>query len=345
MNASVASALGVGLLAAAISAACTPPLRRWLELRRLLDQPGSRRSHRRPTPRGGGLAVMAALALVMLVWPMAAISWWPVMALVMSMAVLGWFDDCHDLAPGWRLLVQLLVMTAFVGLVGGIEAIILPGVGRLEQPLLWSVLAVVAGIWMINLHNFMDGSDGLAAMQAIWTGLVMGVLFLRAEQVGTALFAIALAGAYGGFLVWNRPPATVFMGDVGSLPLGAAVAGLAVLGAASGAVSVWLSAMVSAVFVADATVTLLSRAVRGERWYTAHRQHAYQRLIASGWSHGQVLGLYALVNICVVLPCVALGAARPQLQAMLAAGLTVLIALGCIVVRSATTNKKTKVEE
>lgn len=319
----------------------TAPLRSWLLRRRMMDFPESRRSHAAPTPRGGGLACVAALVLAWLLWPGAWSEWWQLIAAVVFMAGVGWLEDRHALPARLRFVAQLSVAAALLAAVGGLGAIEVFG-RAVDVWWLWTALGAVAVVWLINLYNFMDGSDGLAAGQGLWAGLVMAWLFDSAGEPQMAAFSLAAAGAWGGFLAWNRPPAGIFMGDAGSLGLGAVVAGCAVTGAATGAVSVWVSFMVSALFVVDATTTLLSRVLRGERWYTAHRQHAYQRLLDLGWSHGRVLGGYMLINVLVVLPVIAAALRWPHLDTMLAAGLVAVLALGWRVVQSAATQNNDK---
>jgi len=328
------AALACALLAA--------PLRRWLLRRHMVDYPEARRSHSAPTPRGGGLACVAALALAWLIWPGAWSAWWQLMPAVLFMAAVGWIEDRHQLPLLWRFLAQVATAAALLAAVGGLATVAVFG-HAIEAWWLWTALAGVAIVWLVNLYNFMDGSDGMAAGQGLWAGLIMAWLFASADQPQSAAFALAVAGAWGGFLVWNRPPARLFMGDVGALTLGATVAGCALAGAASGAISAWVSFMVSAVFVVDATATLLARVRHGEQWYTAHRQHAYQRLLDMGWGHGGVVGLYMLINVFVVLPVIAAALKWPHLDTMLAIGLAALLAVGWWVVQSAATEKNDKV--
>lgn len=325
-------------LAALASAGLVWPIRRWLLHAQLLDLPEARRSHAAPTPRGGGVAVVAALAVTWLVWPQLYPVGREIMALVLVMAGVGWLEDRHALSPAWRLALQAVATAGLLALVGGIESITVFG-NSVSAVWLWSLLGGLAVLWLINLYNFMDGSDGLAAGQGVWAGLVSAGLFHAADEPGLALLAMAAAGAWAGFLVWNRPPARIFMGDSGSLALGALVGAMAVFGAISGSISVWISFMISSLFVIDATATLVARVRRGERWYTAHRQHAYQRLLDLGFSHGRVLGGYMLVNVLVVLPVVAVASGRPDLDTALALGLAaVLLGVWWAVQRTATTN-------
>ncbi|MFW5815833.1 MAG: MraY family glycosyltransferase [Wenzhouxiangella sp.] len=304
--------------AAGLTALLVWPLRSWLLRRELLDHPDPRRSHRLPTPRGGGLAMAAAMACVLV--PAAAGQGLPVLVAVLALAGLGWLDDVRDLAVAWRLLFQLLIAVGLLLYTGPVSDVSIFEI-VLAWPWLWSILALVAVIWLINLHNFMDGSDGLAAMQGAWAGLALGALLARAEMPTLALTGFILAGACLGFLAWNRPPARVFMGDTGSVMIGGMIALLALGGAADGTVSIWQSLIVCSLFVVDATATLAARVVRGARWYTAHRDHAYQRLIGTGWGHGRVLVLYTLVNVLVVLPVLLLAIRYPFWDMALALGL------------------------
>ncbi|MEE4639403.1 MAG: glycosyltransferase family 4 protein [Wenzhouxiangella sp.] len=326
------------VMAAVLTALLGWPLRAWLTGANLVDQPDHRRSHRRPTPRGGGLAMVLAMAFVLVLAGGVNAEIAVVIFFTAGLAFLGWTDDVRDLAVRWRLLAQLLIalaMLLFTGPVGSVQVFGL----TLNWPWLWSALGLVAVVWLINLHNFMDGSDGLAALQGIWTGLVMGTLMAFRDGPTAALVGFTLAGACLGFLWWNRPTARLFMGDTGSVTLGGLVALLALTGAAEGRVSVWLSLIVCSVFVVDATATLLRRVGRGARWYTPHREHLYQRLIAGGWSHARVLVLYAMVNLLVVLPVVLLAIRFPAWEMILALALTALLAAGWSFAQASTTKE------
>ena len=301
----------VPLLAALVTLVLVWPLRRFLVAHDLIDVPDPRRSHLSPTPRGGGLAMAAGLCVAVVVLIVQFDQPWLVLAPMVALTGLGWLDDRYDLNAGWRLIAQLTIALLLVMWVGA-PAVIHLGPVIIESRILWSIVAVVAVIWVINLHNFMDGSDGLAAGQGIWSGLAFGLAFALNQAWFEAWVAFSLAGACLGFLFWNRPPARIFMGDAGSLLLGGCVAGLALLGAKSGFVSVWISLIICSVFVVDATATLLRRLLAGEQWYTPHRSHAYQRLIISGWTHGQVLALYGLVNVLIVLPFFLIGLTCPE---------------------------------
>jgi Fuc2NAc and GlcNAc transferase len=195
----------------------------------------------------------------------------------------------HVLAAGWA-----------VWCLGGLPSLDL-GVAVVPLGMGGNLLAVVGLVWLINLYNFMDGIDGLAAGEAVGVGLVGGVLLAAAGATGLSLVALALAAAAGGFLVFNWPPAKIFMGDVGSGLLGYAFGVLAMASERAGAVPLVVWMILLAVFIVDATATLIRRVVNGERWFEAHRSHAYQRAVQAGYSHHAVtvavMGLNGLLAV------------------------------------------------
>lgn len=287
------SAIYVGTLLGAMlaGAVLTGLVRRYALARAVLDVPNERSLHTIPTPRGGGLAIAVTVSAVHAAclgagWlPLAGGSAWGLAAALL--AALGWMDDHRPLPARSRFLVQLGLGWAALAAMGpGVAA---PGAA-----------AVLAGgillTWFVNLYNFMDGADGLAAAQGIVAGATLGLCAALDGDAGTAVAALALAGASGGFLVWNRPPARIFLGDVGSYFLGGY---LGLLGAATlargGAPWPWLIVLAS--FVTDATLTLCRRMLRGERWWTAHRTHAYQRLVTSGWSHARLARAFLALSL------------------------------------------------
>jgi Fuc2NAc and GlcNAc transferase len=314
------------------------PLRGWLLTRGLVDQPGERRSHRVPTPRGGGLALGLTMVLVLMFFAGKSADAYLVAGFVVSMMALGWLDDARSLPVRWRLLAQSAIGVLLIVWLGPVPAVS-AGPLVLDWPVVWSVLGLVAVVWLMNLHNFMDGSDGLLAMQGCWTGIAMGALLHAHDPGMPGLLGFILAGACLGFMWWNRPPARLFLGDSGSIMLGGTIGLLALLGATGGGVSIWMSLIICSVFVVDATATLVRRAMKGSRWYTPHREHAYQRLISVGWGHGQVLVLYGLINLTVVLPALLLAARYPALEMPLALGLVGLLLAGWWTVQSGTIKK------
>ncbi|HUD42747.1 MAG TPA: glycosyl transferase family 4 [Dokdonella sp.] len=310
MTVSATIAAPLAALAFVLSALLTRASIAYALRRRLIDQPGQRRSHTVPTPRGGGIAIVAAvlvcIGVPIVLWMPAQ---WPVVAAIVLVAAVGWIDDHRPLGAAARLAVHALAAAlvcapAIPALLAGSGPAALPDAFGAEPAarLLLALAAVLTIVWSINLHNFMDGIDGLLALQALFVFVVMAVLLDRYGAPAPAAAALVMAAAVGGFVPFNFPRAHIFMGDVGSGVLGLLVAllGLAHLAqAAPAAVNV---AIACSAFVVDASATLLSRMLRGRRWYSAHREHLYQWLVRSGRSHPRVVALYALWNLGIVVP-------------------------------------------
>jgi len=152
----------------------------------------------------------------------------------------------------------------------------------------------------------------MAGFQGIFAGLVMAALFLAGDAFAMAMLSLVVAAASAGFLPLNFPRARIFMGDVASVPLGFIFAALAIYGWHTDVISLALSILIMSVFIIDATLTLIARVFAGERWYTAHNQHVYQRLIAQGGSHSRILMVYQTINVVLVLPAIVLAAMYTQ---------------------------------
>jgi len=308
----------LALVSVMVALAATPVIRRYASARGIVDEPGPRRSHEAPVPRGGGLA----LALAGIPAALAGAPSEPAVGVFAAGALvitgLGWLDDRMPRPAGLRLGVQGAVALAAVLVLGPVEPGRAAGI-ELGGAWLWSGLAVVALVWLINLFNFMDGSDGLAATQSLLTCAMFAVVFVFDGSAGPASVAIAMGAAALGFLFWNWPRAGIFLGDSGSLLLGWTVGLLALAGSATGSVSVWLSFILASPFVVDSTATLCWRLARGERWYTPHRDHAYQCLLRAGWSHRGVLLTWIAANALVVVPAAAVVVLNPALDSAVAA--------------------------
>lgn len=268
------------LLAFAVAAALLPwllgPGRRWMPV----DHPNERSLHHTPTPRSGGVAVIAGALVAALAvtpaWPLAA---W-LAAGTAALAALSLIDDFRGLPALVRLCAHLAVAALF--LLFAPQVVHWPGgwIGVLAVP-----VAVLALGWAINLYNFMDGADGLSGgMTAIgFSALAAG--FLRVGDTGGAALSAAVALAAVAFLRFNFHPARIFMGDVGAIPLGFLAGALGLIGFTAGYWPAWFPLLVFAPFWLDASITLGRRLLRGERIWQAHRQHYFQRLVRSGWTH------------------------------------------------------------
>ena len=310
LSLAVLAAVGVS------SWALTGWLRQYALKRQIVDVPNARSSHRVATPRGGGGAIAVAVTV--------ALAWWSLIggasgsaslmgSLIGGLVVagIGFLDDHRHVPPPIRLVGHLVAAALAVASLGGTSFGGLLGAG----------LAVVFVAWFINLTNFMDGIDGIAGVQTL-TVCAAGAVLARMIAPGTGLwFEPAVLGAASiGFLVWNWPPARVFMGDVGSGYLGFMVAVLTLRAAEMAPVLGWCWLILSGVFIVDATFTLARRAARRDRLFMAHRSHAYQHL-ALDWGHRRVTLLVAAINVCWLAPLaflVALGYVNGAIGLLLA---------------------------
>lgn len=306
------------IVAVALAAICTGLVRRFALSRSFLDIPNHRSSHSAPTPRGGGLAIAIVLELLL---AGGAVEGWLSLRLfaalaggTLAVAWVGWRDDRRNVPPLRRALVHFVAAIWATACLGGLTTLRL-GSTMVSLGMFGSALAVLGIVWLINLYNFMDGIDGLAGSNATLVGL-FGAWITMGSDRSLTFASIAVAGCSFGFLLWNWPPARIFLGDVGSGLLGYYFAVLALASEARGSapLSLWLVLM--SVFVVDATITLARRALKGERWYEAHRSHAYQRIVQAGYSHRVVTSVVVATDVVLGLAAVAT-MARPLLQPLL----------------------------
>lgn len=268
----------------------------------LVAAPNARSSHVAPTPSGGGIGIVAGGTIGGL---FAASHDRPellaVVALSLLVAVLGLLDDRRPISALVRLPIQLVLVGLMLALVP-MDAM-LRALGLEAFGLAVLLLLTLAAVYWLNIFNFMDGIDGIAGAQAAFM-LVAAVLLAVATAGGAPhlWWMAALAAAAIGFLLLNWPPARIFMGDAGSTYLGAMLAYLALVTVAEGWLSAWQWLILGALFLADATLTLLRRLLRGERIFSAHRLHAYQHLSRRWRAHRPVTLLYLGVNLVLLLP-------------------------------------------
>ncbi|KIM09179.1 MAG: glycosyl transferase [Sulfurovum sp. PC08-66] len=261
----------------------------------ILDIPNDRSSHTVPTPRGGGIAIAVTWFMGLgILYATDAIDARLFGALMVGvvLSMVSYLDDLYDLSPKLRLLVQALVALGGLWTLGGLGAIDM-GFVRIENPLVVNIFAFLLIVWFVNLYNFLDGIDGYAASEAIFLALAAWALW------GGAHF-IVLAVAVLGFLLWNWHKAKIFMGDVGSTLLGYTVAILTLYYATIESANLWSWVVLFGLFWVDATVTLLRRWRKGEKLSQAHRKHAYQRLVQSGWAHDRVVIAGMAVNVLLL---------------------------------------------
>jgi len=277
-----------------------------------LDLPNDRSLHAAPIPRVGGLVLVVVVAVVL--WFTAP----PLRAVVSIAAVLmlvsAW-DDRRGLPVVARLSAHL-------------AAGLFIAYSQLATPPVWLLLATALALtWGMNLYNFMDGSDGLAGGMTVIGFSALGAAAMNASPaLATGCFCIAAAAA--GFLVHNFHPARVFMGDAGSVPLGLLAGALGLAGWTQGIWPLWFPILVFSPFIVDASVTLASRIVRGRKPWQAHREHAYQRMVAGGLGHrGTALIWYLLMGCCAFSAVLALRWEVPVQQAFCVAWVATYLAL------------------
>lgn len=262
-------------------------IRTWSD--RILDHPNERSLHQRPVPRMGGIGVAAGIAAS--VPFVSQVEWWPLWLGACFLVGISFLDDIIGLPIIGRLIMHFLVASGFVA--GLLFSQV--GIGG-------AAIAIVAVVWMINLYNFMDGMDGLAGGMAVFGFGFLAIASWFGENSPLALVNALIAAAAGAFLLFNFHPARMFLGDAGSTTFGFLAAGLGLIGWRDGTWSLWFPVLIFSPFIVDATVTLVRRAVQGERFWQAHRTHYYQRLVLSGWGHWKsVLTEYGLMVLCGVL--------------------------------------------
>jgi len=314
----VLAAVAAAMLSAVVTWAIRPLL-----LKHALARPNTRSSHRAPTPQGAGIAVIAAtLAVGGIIFAITDNSQLPatVFAATLFLALVGFADDLKSMPVATRLLLQAIAVGTIL-LAAPSDLRIVPAVPFwVERGLL-----LVAGLWFVNLVNFMDGLDWMTVAEVVPVSAAMIVLGLSGElRPAPAIVAAALFGAMIGFAPFNRPVATIFLGDVGSLPIGLLL-GWCLLQLA------WHEQLAAALllplyYLSDATVTLFRRMMRGEPFWTAHRSHFYQRATDNGFT---VLGVVSEVFVLnLVLAALAIAATRVQSAAI---GFALIVAGGAAV--------------
>lgn len=279
------------LVSSIVSFAAIVAVRAYAVRAGVIDRPNARSSHEVPTPRGGGLAILAGASIsVAFLATLGVVHRRDAVILgagAWSLAALGWVDDHSSLRASTRLAIQVAVALLTVASVGGLPHLQF-GALTLHLGRMGIGVAVIGLVWSTNLFNFMDGIDALAASQASLIFGAIGALLLSRGDSSLGTIAIVLGSASLGFLPWNWPRARIFLGDVGSAPIGYLIGAIGIVSENRRDVPLLITVMISGVFIVDATITLLRRLMRGERLSQAHRNHAYQRLSRAFNSHGIV---------------------------------------------------------
>ncbi|HEY2530971.1 MAG TPA: glycosyl transferase [Xanthobacteraceae bacterium] len=323
------------IVAAMTSTALIVGLSSWLK-RYALANPNARSSHRTPTPQGGGIAVIAAtivaVGVALLLWPQTLTfdaSLLPIAAATVTIAAVGAIDDLRPLRIAPRLLLQALAVAAVICAV--------PADLRVLTIVPWwaeRFLLLIGGLWFINLVNFMDGIDLMTVAEVIPLTATLGAMgIMQALPANATAVALALGGATAGFAYFNRPVARLFLGDVGSLPIGLLLGWLLLLLAGGG--HLIAAVLMPLYYLADTTVTLLRRLLRHEPVWQAHRTHFYQRATDRGFTVAAVVSRVFLVNVglcaLALLTVVAPGAASGILAVL--GGATLVAGMLCAFAR------------
>lgn len=271
-----------------------------------LDKPNSRSLHETPTPRLGGIAILVGIILPLFWFSLNGVINSNYSLVLLSLALVAGIsiiDDFYSISFVIRIIVHLIAAFIIVDS-GYLVTDIVTGWGAYTLPIIVaSALSVFFIVWMINLYNFMDGVDGIAGGMAVFGFGTFALIGFIESQMDFAISSLVISLSSLGFLLWNYPPAKIFMGDSGSSSLGLLAATLALYSHAEGFIPIWVSVIIFSPFIVDATVTLIRRILRRERFWDAHKSHYYQQVAESGGiSRMKLVNLeYGLMLVCSVI--------------------------------------------
>jgi UDP-GlcNAc:undecaprenyl-phosphate/decaprenyl-phosphate GlcNAc-1-phosphate transferase len=263
-----------------------------------LDAPNHRSLHKVAIPRSGGVAMMLGLLVAIY-----CLGFKPLLIIICGLAAISLFDDKFDLSAKSRLFTHILLAIYWVNTTAPTTVLVL-------------ITLVLALVWMTNLYNFMDGSDGMAGGMAFFGFSAYAIGFHWSGMHEWVLVCLCVVATACAFLLFNFHPAKIFMGDAGSIPLGFLAGSLGIYGWHLHCWLFWFPVLVFSPFIVDATVTLIKRLLKREKVWQAHREHYYQRLIQLGWGHRKT----ALYEYVVMLGCsisALIGLRFPQWSALL----------------------------
>lgn len=274
----------------------------------VVDTPNERSLHQGQIPRGGGLVIVTLLLLSLLTMAIAtprSITFLALFVLTLAWAVLSWVDDRTDLSPRRRLLFQLGFAACTVAAFGWVNTLQISSYSYISLSWFGLICTFIGVLWLSNLYNFMDGMDGLAASQTIIAATTIAFWFWQAGDTALAICCMVLAAASYGFLLRNWHPAKVFMGDVGSITIGAFFATMLIYGQSRYQIPAISFVLLLAVFVFDSSVTILKRIWRREKFWLPHRSHYYQRAALLGFNQGAVtVASVVLMIVCAMIASV-----------------------------------------
>lgn len=297
---------GLFLIVFMMSWLLTGVLRHYALKTNLLDIPNARSSHSVPTPSGGGLAIVLTFLLSMIV--LTGMDYFEMSIMTgfllggILVALIGFIDDHRQLPVHWRLLAHFIAAGWILYWFGGLAQTLVLGI-VFDKTWIGYLLSVIYLVWLLNLYNFMDGIDGIAGIETITVCLGGIVLYWLVDPTGVAWIGPALLlVSVAGFLIWNFPRARIFMGDVGSGFLGLMLGAFSIQAALINPLLLWCWIILLAAFVTDATVTLVRRVWQGDKFYEAHRSHAYQYASRKYQSHILVSVVFGIINLFWLLP-------------------------------------------
>ncbi|AFX99400.1 glycosyl transferase 4 family protein [Candidatus Endolissoclinum faulkneri L2] len=313
------------VLAALLSFFATKAMLNILRHSALLDYPNNRSSHVIPTPRGGGIAVIATIAVTAISWDMlfgqtnSNLS--ILLCATIGLSVISFINDLSNLTASLRLTVHgIAVIVGLWSLDGrGAFAAYLPQIADI-------ILSAVVWLWFINLYNFMDGIDGIVASETAFISFgIEGLTYLGLAPTSLLNLSVSIFGASLGFLMWNWHQAKIFLGDSGSIPLGFIIGYLLIANSKLGGAGLVASLILPLVFVVDSSVTLLRRVVQGNKITEAHREHAYQLAARAGWKHDRVCLIILATNGILMILSWGVLLINPLLSLVFG----IIVSLGC----------------
>lgn len=306
----------------------------------IIDIPNDRSSHQLPTPSAGGIGIVISFFIgitclhIAGLYNLQVLTCFTVGGLIL--ACVGLIDDCKHVPIRIRILFHFIAAASVIYLVGGMPPLDL-GFRVWHWGTLGTVVALFGLVWLINLYNFMDGIDGLAASEAVFASLAAAILLLAKGQVTHVPLLLLLAATAAGFLVWNWSPARVFMGDTGSGFLGFVFGTLLMITNSAGSLTPWQWLIILGCFWVDATLTLLFRIIRGEPWYLAHHTHAFQQALKRTGCHKQVVTRVLLINIFWLLPLAMLTLYLPHWTVLITCVAIVPLIILCLLLKAGIT--------
>lgn len=320
---------GLPTIGAFLSAAfCTAWLMR--SRKSMLDMPNARSLHSTPTPRSGGLAILAGIVVGVTIHDCAIERGQAVGTALGVLVVVSLLDDVRGTPVFLRLAVHFLSAAIALAVVFD-SHMFSTGIDSIASILTW-IGALLFLVWMINLYNFMDGMDGFAGGMAVIGFGAFGYLGWLADSPSFMVLSIIVAAAAAGFLLFNFPPARIFMGDTGSSVLGFLVGVFILWAHQFGLFPLWIGVLVFSPFIADATVTLLRRVLSAERVWEAHKTHYYQRLVQLGWGHRKTVLVEYGVMCLAALGAVVATRSSPLVQWLLIGLFAVLYSAAAVII-------------